>query len=134
MTKEADLQLDHIPASAALPHDPLLIVVAGLLSMLLWLTVVGQLVFFVPRVEQLFVEFRMKMPWLTQHVIHDCRWAVPAVTIATFVACIALGKRSRWAWPFLLILLPFLINVLVGVSLYFPYMALLDGLSGGGKK
>jgi cytochrome bd-type quinol oxidase subunit 2 len=134
MTQETHLPLDRTPAPTALPRDPLLIMVAGLLSMLLWLTVVGQLVFLVPRMERLFGEF--KMPLLTEWVIHDSRWAVPAVTIATLLVCIALGKRSRWAWPFLLILLPLIINVLVGVSLYFPYMELVEGhgLSGGGKK
>jgi hypothetical protein len=133
MSHDADLPLDHSPKPAAPPRDPLLIVVAGLLSLLLWSAVVAQYVWIVLWVERLFVEFKMKLPWLTQHVVHEGKWAVPAITIATLLVCIALGKRSRWAWPFLLILLPLMINVFLGVSLYFPFLEI-HGLSGGGKK
>lgn len=114
----------------------LLVVVASVLSSLLWLGVIGQTFVLVPRCERLFGEFRMKLPTVTEWVIAGSRWVVPAVTIAVLVVCLALGKRSPWAWLFLLFLLPFVANVFIGVSLYFPYMELLDGfgLSGGGKK
>jgi type II secretory pathway component PulF len=121
-------------APAASPPNLLLMVVSGVLSFLLWLAVVVQFVFLVPRFERLFGEFKMKMPLLTEWVIHHSRWAVPAIAITALLVCISLGRRSRWPWLFLLFLLPLVINVLVGVSLYFPYMVLLDGLEGGGKK
>ncbi len=109
-------------------------VVCGVLSFLLWLAVVAQLVFIVPRSEGVFGDFKMKMPLLTEWVIHHSRWAVPAIAITALLVCISLGRRSPWPWLFLLLLLPLVINVLVGASLYFPYMELLDGLGGGGKK
>ena len=129
MTQEADLLRGRPPEQAVPRRDPVLIVTAGVLSLLLWLAVVGQLVFFVPIIEG----FKMKLPWQTELVVNESLWAVPAITIAAFVACVVLGKRSRWAWPFLLILLPLILNVLVCVSFYLPLMEL-HGLSGGGKK
>ena len=133
MSYQAGLPSDRAPEPPAPPLNPLLMVVSFVLSFLLWLTVVCQYVFIVPRVERLFGDFRMKLPWLTEQVLHHYRWAVPAITVAAFLVCIALGRRSSWPWLFLLILLPLIINVLVGVSLYFPNMELLDGLSGGKK-
>jgi ABC-type polysaccharide/polyol phosphate export permease len=134
MSQETDLLMDRKPEAPAPRRDPLLTVMAGLLSMLLWLTAVSLYVFIIVRLERLFDGFKMKLPWLTELVIHESRWALPAITIAAFVVCIALGKRSRWAWPFVLIFLPLIINVVVGVSLGLAYMELPDGLSGGGKK
>lgn len=135
MTQEADLPLEHTPAPSAMPSYLLLMVVSGVLSVLLWLGVVGQLVFLVPRFERLFGEFKMKVPLLTEWVIRDSRWAVPAVTFAAFLVCIGLGRRTPWPWLFLLLLLPLVINGLVGVSLYFPFMELHEGLVlGGGEK
>lgn len=128
-----DPNLDQ-PAPAASPPDLLLIGVSGVVSFLLWLPVVAQLVFVVPRFERTFGEFKMKLPLLTELVIHHSRWAVPAIAIAALLVCISLGRRSRWPWLVLLFLLPLVINVLIGVSLYFPYMELLDGLGGGGKR
>lgn len=89
-----------------------------------------------PRCQRLFGDFRMKLPIVTEHVIHDSGWAVPAVALATLIVCLALGRRSHWPWLFLLLLLPLVVNVLVCASLYFPYMEMLEGLSlgGGGKK
>src|SRR5438552_2340571 len=127
MSQGADLPSDHTPAQAAPPPNLLLMVVAGILSFLLWLAVIGQIVILVPRDERLFGEFGMKVPLLTEWVIRDSRWAVPAITIAAFVVCIGFGRRSPWPWLFLLLLLPLVINVFVGVSLYFPYMEMLEG-------
>ena len=136
MTQEAHLPLDPTPAPTAPPSNPLLMVVSGILSLLLWLAVVGQLVFLVPNAERLSREIPMTMPLLTQWVIYKSRWVVPNLTIAVLLVCIGVGRRSPWPWLFLLFLLPLVINVVVGVSLYFPSMVLLDvmGLGGGGKK
>jgi type II secretory pathway component PulF len=134
MTQEAPLPLDPRSTPAAPPPSPLLIVVSGVVSLLLWLSVVGQLVFLVPTLERAFREFKMKMPLLSEWVIHYSRWAVPAITIAALLVCIGLSRRSPWPWLFLLFLLPLVINVVVGVSLYFPYMELMEGLAGGPKK
>lgn len=134
MTQEAHLPLDPTPAPTAPQFNLLLMVVSGILSLLLWLAVVGQLVFFVPGLERLSGEFRMQMPLLTQWVIRSSRWAVPTIAVAALAVCIGLGRRSPWPWLFLLFLLPLVINLLVGVSLCFPYLVLLDGLSGAPKK
>jgi ABC-type polysaccharide/polyol phosphate export permease len=127
MTQEA-----HLPPTAP-RSNLLLMVVFGLLSLFLWLAVVAQLVFIVPSLERLSGEFRMKMPLLTELVIHGSRWAVPTITVAVLLVCIGLGRRSPWPWLFLLFLLPLVINLLVGVSLYSPYMELMEGLGGGEK-
>jgi hypothetical protein len=136
MTEEPYLPLGHTSTPAASPSNPLLFVVSGVLSFLLWLSVIGQLVFMVPRFERVFGEFRMKMSLmmvLTEWVIRDSRWAVPAITIGTLLVGIGLGRRSPWPWLFLLFLLPLVINVLVGVSLFYLHMELLEGLEGGKK-
>jgi hypothetical protein len=133
MTQQAHLPSNDMPAPTAPPPSVLLMGVSGVLSLLLWLAVVGQLVIIVPRLERLFGDFGIKMPLLSQWVIQHSRWAVPTIAIAALLVCIGLGRRSPWPWVFLWFLLPLVINLLVGVSLYFPYMELLEGL-GGGKK
>ena len=133
MTQDAELPLDRKPDPAAPPRSLLLIAMAGIVSVLLWLAVVGQFVFMVPRFERILAEFHMKPPLLTEWVIRDSRWAVPAITLAAFLVCIGLGRRSRWPWLFLLIALPFILNVLVCVSIYVPSMELLEGLIAGLK-
>lgn len=132
MAQEPHLPADHTPTPPPAPN-PLLLVVSGVLSFLLWLPVVGQLVFIVPRCERSLGEFKMKLPLLTEWVIRDSRWAVPAITIVTLLVCIGFGRRSPWPWVFLLFLLPLVINVVVGTSLLIPFMGLIEGL-GGGKK
>lgn len=133
MTQEAQLPLHHSPESAP-SRDPLLMVLTGVVSMLLWLALAGQLFFVVPQVARAFGEFRMKLPWLTELVIAESLWAVPVMAVATLVVCIAFAKRSNWPWAFLLILLPLIINGIVGASLFIPYLEMLDALQGGGKK
>ena len=61
------------PTPPAQSSNPLLLVVADVLSSLLWLGVIWQLVVFVPRCERLFGEFRMKLPMVTVWVINDSR-------------------------------------------------------------
>ncbi len=122
------------PPTPAAPPNLIMFVLAGVLSFLLWLAVAVQLLVLVPRCERLFSDFRMKLPMVTERVIRDSRWAVPAVALATLIVCLALGRRSHWPWLVLLLLLPLVVNVLVGASLLIPYMELLTALDGGGKK
>jgi heme/copper-type cytochrome/quinol oxidase subunit 2 len=128
MMHSADLPMDHASQPPAAPRNLLLMVIWGALSLILWLGVAGQMVFIVPRFEKLFADFKMKTPLMTQWVIVDFWWVVPAFAVAVLLACLA--TRSRWAWLFLLILLPVIVNALIGVSLCFPYMDLLEGLGG----
>lgn len=133
MNQDASLPLPHFPEPVAPRRDPVLIVVCGVMSLVLWMLVVAQFLVFVPKFENLASEFRMKLPWLTEWVIRDAGWCVPAILVVAIVACLALGRRSSWPWLFVLILLPLFLNLLVGLSIYFPYMELLEGLETGKK-
>jgi ABC-type polysaccharide/polyol phosphate export permease len=130
---DTSLPLPHSSEPIAPRSSPALIVVTGVLSMVLWMTVIAQLVVFIPKFERLTSEFRIKLPLLTEWIVRDARWAVPALAVVVLLGCIAFGRRSSWPWLFLLILLPLVIDIVVGLSIYFPYMELLEGLEGAAK-
>ena len=132
MTRAADLPLH--PAPPTPPANLLLMVVSGIVSLFLWLGVIGQFTLAVPRFARVSGDFRMKLPLLTEWVVHQGWWIVFAVAIASLFVCLGVGRRSLWPWLFLLFLLPLAVNAVVGASLYFPYMDLLEGLEGGAKK
>ena len=95
-------------------------------SFMLWIGVAGQYLFYVPRSQRLFDDFKMMVPLSTELVFHHSWWLIPTLILATLVVCLA--TRSRWSWLLLLIVLPLAINAFVFVSMFLPTEALLDAL------
>lgn len=126
-----DQPIDNDAREIALPQGSDLNVVAlavlAFFSLGLWLGVVGQLVFYVPRSQDLFDEFKMKLPSMTDLVIRHFWWMVPGLIVATLAACLV--SRSRLAWLVLLLALPIFLNVVIFFSMYLPTQALLEGLN-----
>jgi hypothetical protein len=131
MTQAADLPMQDFPRQRALPSGLFFSIALGV-STLLWLVVVGQMVFIVPGFKRMFADFGMKAPIMTDLVMHDLWWLAPLFAVGAF--SISMLTRSRWVWILLLIVLPLLVNGLVAVSLYLPYQALLDGLGGNAPR
>jgi hypothetical protein len=106
----------------------LIIVVFAFFSLVFWLGVAVLVVLIVPRFDRLFTDFKLRLPWITERVICDAWWVAPACLAAAALSCVA--KATRWAGLRLLIVAPLVIILLIVASLYFPYMALLEGLGG----
>jgi type II secretory pathway component PulF len=106
----------------------LLVVVLILLSTVLWVAAAVQVLFVLPRFEKLFNDFAMKIPFVTEQVIRQSWWVAPTCFFVAGVTCFT--TRSRWVRRICLILAPLILNLLMGMSLYFPYTALVAGLGG----
>lgn len=121
------------PTPADLGHHPpystrtiLLFAAIALFAAMAWCGVVFQLMIFVPRSAKLFADFRMRLPYLTELVLQQ-GWLLAAIAaLVAFGCCLAI--RRNWAWSFLLLLLPMMLNVFILVSLYLPTMYLVIGL------
>ena len=136
MTHAADLPLGNTPQQPAAPPTSgpniLAIAVLAFFSLALWLAVAFQFVFIAPRFEKLFADFKLKIPWATERVIFDGWWIAPACLVAALLLCVA--RQSRWTGIILLVVLPLVINLLIIMSLYLPYAALVEGLGGNAPK
>ena len=97
-------------------------------SVLLWLIVVFQAAFLMPKCEKIFSDFKMRTPWLTEQMMHSIWWVTPLLMFGSFFPCAFV--RSRGAWLILLIGFPVFVNLSVMVNLFFPYLKLLEGLDG----
>jgi ABC-type phosphate transport system permease subunit len=96
-------------------------------SVLVWLAVLWQLVFYLPKCHRTFDAFNMKLPEATVLVIHHAWWTVPVSVLVTLAVCLA--TRSRWAWLVLMIALPIVLNVVIFLSMYWPQQMLLEALA-----
>ncbi len=140
MSHAADSPVDKAakpPASQPIELRKLALAVAACFGLLLWLTAAIQTFLIVPPLEKQFLDFKTKLPWLTEQVLMFSRFSwllLPMCLIAAVLVCIAVSWRSRSAGVILFVALPLVINLLVIASIYFPYVELLDGLSGGPKK
>jgi type II secretory pathway component PulF len=110
---------------------------------LLWAGVVVELTVVAPRYERTFMDFRVRVPWVTEVTLSLSRWlirfwyvAAPAGLLAAMVVTLAsfairhLG-RSRLlsaAWWALLIVTPLLVSGLIALALYLPMASLVEGL------
>ncbi len=128
MTDAADM-----PANTPPPGGPgvLIIVGASVAALLLSLAVVFQCLFILPMFEKTLADFKMKVPWFTERVLHDVWWVAPACLAVAVLVCVPRG--TRWVGLVLLVLVPLVINLLMLVSLCIPFMELVDGLAGARK-
>jgi type II secretory pathway component PulF len=99
-----------------------------LLSTILWGAVVVVVMFVLPRFEKLFADFAMKLPFFTELVIRHSWWMVTTCFFIAGVICFT--TRSPWVRRICLLVVPLLLNLLIGLSLYYPYTALVAGLGG----
>ena len=104
----------------------ILFVASALFASFAWLGIWFQMMFFVPRVAATFNEFKMKMPYLTELLMDQLWWIFPAALVVAIL--IGFAVRKRWAWAFLMIVLPLWLNIIVLVCLFLPTMQLLIGL------
>jgi hypothetical protein len=102
--------------------------IVGSFGVLLWLVVGWLVAISIPRGARLFAEFHMAVPLFTQIVTRFGQMAVPTIAVLTLLMC--LKVRKRWAWFWLLMVLPAFIICGVFVSLYFPITRLLGALGG----
>jgi hypothetical protein len=117
------------PGSSTPPgRNVVVVVVAAVCSAWLWETVAFQIVFVVPRFERLFAEFGLRLPWMTERVIRDAWWIALVCLIVLLFGC--MGQRTRRFGFVLLVLVPLALNLLIIVSLYLPYTALVEALGG----
>jgi hypothetical protein len=131
MSHAADLPLDN---ASTLKRGPSIfaMAVAGIFALVLWLVVAFQVFFVVPKFEKTFLEFKMKLPLMTEWVIRDLWWFASACLIASILFCVI--PRSRWAALIVLVALPLVLNLLIIASLYFPHAALMEGLGAHAPK
>lgn len=133
MSNPADLPLSNAPQEQAAPLSGVVaFAIAGGFSLLLWLAVLFQTVFIVPFFAKTFLDFKMKLPLVTEFVLRDMWW----FSLACLVPSIgfAVVMRPRWIGLSVLVLTPLAINLLIMLGVYFPYAELLEGLAGGPKK
>jgi type IV pilus assembly protein PilC len=120
------------------------IVLVGI-AVLLWGAFLGTLLFFVPRFERTFAEFKLRLPHATAVTLDASRWmvkywyvlvlmAIPG--LPTAVALSHLVRRSastRWLavlWFILLLGVPLAGQVYVWCSILIPYADLVEALGG----
>jgi hypothetical protein len=128
----AEAPLDQpLPAAAAPPTQSGAVawkVILAVVAVTLWLGVAWQVVIHIPRAERIFAEFHMRVPVATELVIRFGQWAIPVLAVTSLLVCLIV--RQRWAWLWLLIVLPAFTNGAVFLSLYVPYSRLIEGLGG----
>jgi hypothetical protein len=134
MSHMADHPLDHAPPGPA--NGLFLPLVFGTVSLLLWLVVAFQLVFIAPHCEKTFTDFKMKLPLVTEWVLHHAWLGAPLALIfwTAISLLLMLSKRTRWLGLMLLIAIPLLFNLAILAGLGIPYWELLDALGGGPQK
>ena len=111
-------------------------------SALLWAAAFVQVIFVVPRIERIFLDFKMILPDATQLVFsRGVPWTLIAFVVWVALACASMilcrnqhHARVLLALLILLGLMPLLFNLFLAASLYLPLMDLLEGLGGGNKK
>jgi hypothetical protein len=117
-----------LPGNSTPPGRNVVVVIYAVCSALLWLTVAFQIVFIVPRFERIFTEFGLRLPWMTERVIRDAWWIALVCLIVLLFGC--MGQRTRRFGIVLLVVVPLALNLLILVSLYLPYTALVEALGG----
>ena len=131
MSQAANFPLERSATPATGPGI-IAIVIGGAFGLVLWVTVGFQTFFIIPRFEKVFTEFRMKLPYMTEYVIRDTWWLAPVLLVGVLLLCVS--ARTRWAGIILLIVVPLIINLVIVAGLYFPYVALAEGLGGNAPK
>lgn len=120
-------------------------VVLFLVACLAFLATLAELVFIVPGFEKHFLDFKMKLPFITELTISVSRFAVkfwylaiPAIAVAGVFSFIVRHRvESRMpsvVWFGLLFVIFLAANVVLWASLIVPTFELLEVLGGGGKK
>lgn len=119
-------------------------VLFALLAGALWLVWAALVLFYVPRMEHVFRDFNMKLPWLTERLMAASRWfgAYWYVLAPFFAACLAVdgvvtfllfgrpGTRPlARLWTALMLLLPLAVLLVTGLAMYLPTAKALQGLS-----
>jgi hypothetical protein len=128
MSHAAEYPVEHTANSPTGGPGAVAIVVAAVFGTLLWFTVAFQVLFIVPRFDKVFADFRLKLPLMTEWVIRDTWWFSLGCLLVVLSLCIS--RRSRWAGIILLVVVPLIINLIIVAGLYFPYVALAEGLGG----
>jgi type II secretory pathway component PulF len=107
-----------------------LAIVVPVVAGLLWLTAAFQLLVIVPRFEKLFMDFKMKLPLLTEWLIRDAWWGAPAGLAFWTSIGIALcfSRRTRWLGLTLVVVAPLLFNLLVFLGICIPYVELVKAI------
>jgi len=132
MSQAAGYPVERIADSPTGGPGIVAISVAAAFGVLLWMTVGFQVLFIVPRFERIFLDFRMKLPYMTEWVISDTWWLASVCLLGILLLCIS--RQSRWAGIVLLVIAPLIINLIIVAGLYFPYVALAEGLGGNAPK
>src|SRR6266545_1849362 len=99
-------------------------------SVLIWLFVLLQMLFVVPRFQKLYGDFRMRVPMNTQLIMDHAWWLAAIVMLASFLLCVPV--RSRWGWLILLLGVPKIANLSIFLNLWVPYLRVLQMLEGRG--
>jgi hypothetical protein len=119
-------------------------VVVVVAAVLLWIVVLGELLFIVPLFEAVFVDFGLRVPQVTEATIACTRWCtkypyvlpMPLAIITTGVAVSTWLIRHQWrngvlgaVWCLAMLLLLAVVAFLIWLGCYLPYQKLLDGLA-----
>jgi type II secretory pathway component PulF len=119
-------------------------VVVVVAAVLLWILVLGELLFIVPLFEAAFADFHLRVPQVTGAIIACTRWCtkypyvlpMPLAIITTGVAVSTLLIRHQLrkgvlgaAWCLAMLLLPAVVAFLIWLGCYLPYQKLLEGLA-----
>ena len=132
-------------------EKPVSVPVAAVWSILLaashgvaWVVALLYLLIFAPRQKQVFEDFKMKLPWLTELVIDLSDFVnefliVPLFLLVVFLAVdtaiLFVLRRKRalvvltWPWFILMLLVPIATVVLCWLGMYLPMIDLFEGLS-----
>jgi type II secretory pathway component PulF len=134
--------MDPQPPDAPRPSVAVTAVIVAI-AVLLWLAVIGELVFVVPIFEKTLADFKVRLPYSTEVVIAMSRWCVKyfyvlAMPYTVLAVCVAgatwairhLARKPKLAlaWSALMLLAPALVALLIVLFCYLPYAALLEGL------
>jgi type II secretory pathway component PulF len=128
------------------PRTPSLLVTAVLIALpvLLWGIVLWVLLGVVPRFERSFQEFRLKLPASAEATVSVSRWMVKYWYVVVLMLLPGLGavgavtwmlrhlvvRRWPWmVWAAAQIMLPLAVVAFAWLSVWFPYVELLEGLS-----
>jgi type II secretory pathway component PulF len=124
--------------------SPITTAVVVVAAVLLWIVVLGELLLMVPLFEEVFVDFHLRLPLVTEGIIACSRWCskywyVLVIQLPVIAAGIALSTwliRHLWRqrllgviWCLAMLLLPAAVAFLVWFGCYLPYEKLLEGLA-----
>src|SRR5437763_647561 len=126
MSHAADVPVERASSPPTSGPGIVAIVIAAVSASILWAMVAFQILFVAPRCAKIFDDFRLKLPLVTEWVIRDAWWLAPVFLIGVLALCVS--ARTRWAGIVLLVIVPIILNLIMGAGLYFPYIALMEGL------